>query len=91
MTPVRVRVKELREGRGWTQVYLCDRANITVATLSRIENGHTKGIDFETLDALATALEVHPAALIEKRDERRILKMLYERSRVSSTRERVIR
>jgi DNA-binding Xre family transcriptional regulator len=38
------------------------------ATLSAIETGQTKGIDFETLEKLATALEVHPAALIERRD-----------------------
>ena len=68
MTPISIRVRELREGRGWTQVELCQRAKITAATLSRIENGHTKGIDFDTLEALATALEVHPAALIEKKD-----------------------
>ena len=69
MASVRLRVKELREGRGWTQSELSGRSGITVVTVSRIENGHTKGIDFETLDALATALQVHPAALIEKREE----------------------
>ena len=66
MTPVRIRAKDLREGRGWTQAYLCEQAGITIATLSRIENGHTQQIDLKTLDALATALEVHPAALIER-------------------------
>ena len=63
-----IRTKDLRDGRGWTQAHLCERAGITIATLSRIENGHTKGIDFDTLARLATALEVHPAALIEKKD-----------------------
>ena len=67
MTPISIRVRELREGRGWTQAQLCERAGITVVTLSRIENGRTKGIDFETLEKLAKALEVHPAALIEKK------------------------
>ena len=68
MTPVSVRVKELREGRGWTQTELAERAGITRVTLSRIENGHTKGIDFDTLDKLAKALDCHPATLIERRD-----------------------
>ena len=68
MTPVSIRVKELREGRGWTQVELAERAGITRAQLSRIENHQTKGIDFQTLDSLARALEVHPAVLIERRD-----------------------
>ena len=67
MTPIALRVKELRTGRGWTQEEVCKRAGITVATLSRIENGLTKGIDFTTLEKLARALEVHPAALIEQK------------------------
>ena len=67
MTPVTVRVKELRIGRGWTQAELAKKAGITRAALSRIENGQTKGIDFDTLDNLANALEVHPAALIERK------------------------
>ena len=67
MTPISIRVRELRHGRGWTQKQLCERAGLTVAALSRIENGLTKGIDFDTLERLATALEVHPAALIEKK------------------------
>ena len=66
VSPVRVRVKTLREGRGLTQQELAERANLTRAALSRIENGQTKGIDFDTLDKLADALGVHPATLIEK-------------------------
>lgn len=67
MNPISVRVKELREQRGWTQAELCRRSGVRQATLSAIENDRTKGIDFDTLERLATALEVHPAALIEKK------------------------
>lgn len=66
MTPIAIRVRELREQRGWTQAELCRRAKVRQATLSAIENSQTTGIDFSTLEALANALEVHPAALIEK-------------------------
>ena len=69
MTPVGLRVRELREQRAWSQAELCRRSGIRQATLSAIENGQTKGIDFATLEKLAKALEVHPAVLIEKKDE----------------------
>ena len=69
MTPIAIRVRELREQRGWSQADLCRESGIRQATLSAIENERTKGIDFETLQKLAKALGVHPAALIEARDE----------------------
>lgn len=34
------------------------------STISRIESGTTSGVDFETLDKVAAALEVHPSELI---------------------------
>jgi len=34
------------------------------STISRIESGTTSGIDFETLDRIAAALNIHPSALI---------------------------
>ena len=68
VTPIAIRVRELREQRGWSQADLCRESGIRQATLSAIENGRTKGIDFETLEKLAKALEVHPAALIDRTD-----------------------
>lgn len=67
MVPIAIKLKELREQRGWTQEELCKRSGIGRITVSRIENGHTKGIDFETLEKLAEALDVHPAVLIEQK------------------------
>lgn len=66
MSPVAIRLKQLREGRGWTQSELSARTGVTVAAISRIENNLTKSVEFDTLDKLAEALEVHPAALIER-------------------------
>lgn len=34
------------------------------STISRIESGTTSGVDFETLDKVAAALEIHPSELI---------------------------
>ena len=67
MTPISIRVRELREQRGWTQAHLSQLAGVTEAALSRIENGQTTGIDFQTLEKLAKALDVHPAVLIVKK------------------------
>ncbi len=66
MTPISIRVRELREQRGWSQAELCRRSGVRQATLSAIENEQTKGVDFETLEKLAEALEVHAAVLIEQ-------------------------
>lgn len=67
VTPITLRVRALREAKGWSQVQLAERAVIRRATLSAIENGQTKGVDFETLEKLARALEVDPGYLIVKR------------------------
>jgi DNA-binding Xre family transcriptional regulator len=65
MTPIHLgRVKELRKARGWTQDQLAEKASIRVATLSAIENGQSKGVDFATLEALANAFDVDAGYLI---------------------------
>ncbi len=67
MTPITVRVKELREAKGWSQAELAEKAGIRRATLSAIETNQTKGIDFETLECLASALGCDPGYLIVKK------------------------
>jgi transcriptional regulator with XRE-family HTH domain len=53
LSNVTLRIRELREAKGLTQQELADRARIRPATLSAMENGHTKGVDFATLDRIA--------------------------------------
>jgi transcriptional regulator with XRE-family HTH domain len=67
MTPIVLRVRELREAKGWSQRELARRAEVQQPTLSAIENGRTKGIDFETLEKLARVFEVDPGYLIVKK------------------------
>ena len=62
---ITIRVRELRETGGWCPYELVNTACVRQATLSAIERGETKGIDFETLERLALAFEAHPAVLIE--------------------------
>ena len=68
MTPIRLRVKEIREAQGLSQAALAEKAGIRPATLSAIETGQTKGIDFDTLERLARALAVPAQVLLDERE-----------------------
>lgn len=67
MTPITLRVRELRQAKGWSLRELARRADVQPMTLSAIENGQTKGVDFLTLEKLARVLEVDPAYFLVKR------------------------
>lgn len=67
MSPITLRVRELREAKGWSQAELARRAGVQRVTVTLIENQRTKGVDFETLEKLAKVLEVDPGYLIVKR------------------------
>jgi DNA-binding Xre family transcriptional regulator len=71
MTPIRVRLYELREKRGWTQQALSDAANVKQSTISELETGKRKRIDFAVLERLAMALDVEPGELLEREKKRR--------------------
>jgi DNA-binding Xre family transcriptional regulator len=66
MTPVRLRLRELRDARGWTQAKLAREADLRQATISELETGSTQGVAFDTLDKLASALGVEPGDLLER-------------------------
>lgn len=61
---IRIRLRELRRAAGLTQVQLSQRCGMPQSTISRIESGTTSGVDFDTLDRVASALGVHPSELI---------------------------
>ena len=66
-----VRLRTLRQGRGFTQDALAERANVDQAHLARIERG-VKGASLRTLSHLADALGVSVAALLaEPKDSAR--------------------
>jgi transcriptional regulator with XRE-family HTH domain len=64
MSPLRLRVKELREALGLTQAELAERAGVRRATVNRIENARVTAIDMDVLERLGDALGVDPALLI---------------------------
>lgn len=64
MTPITLRLQELRDRRGLSQAELARRSGVSQATISRIEAGKTKGVDLVTLDRLSRALGVSPRSLL---------------------------
>ena len=68
MTPISLRIRELRKAKGWSQAELAQRADVTQATVSRIEGGKVASLDLEVFEKLAKALDVHPAVLIDQKD-----------------------
>ncbi len=62
--PLRLRIRELREAKGWSQDELAQRAHVRQATISNFERGKTRSVDLDVLDRIATALRVDPAFLI---------------------------
>ena len=71
MTPIRLRVRELREAKGINQTEFAELAGIRRATLAAIEAEQTKGVDFETLERIADALGVDAGYLIVHEGRRR--------------------
>lgn len=66
MSPLRLRVKKLREAQGMTQTDLAKRAGLRRATLIDIEMERTNRVEFDVLERLADALGVDPGFLIER-------------------------
>lgn len=66
MSPLVLRVRELREALGLTQAELAARAGVRRATVNRIENTRVTSIDLEVLEKLADALNVDPGFIITR-------------------------
>ena len=64
MSPLVLRVRELREALGLTQAELAERAGVRRATVNRIENARVTAIDLEVLEKLAGVLGVEPGFII---------------------------
>jgi transcriptional regulator with XRE-family HTH domain len=71
MSPVFLRVKELRVAKGLSQAEIAARAGLREATVNRIERNLVKGVDFLTLEKLSKALGVDAALLIATVPEKR--------------------
>lgn len=68
------RVRDIRVLRQMSQDEVANRAGIHRSRVSEIERGHQHSV--ETLFRLARALDVHPADLLDDRDEGGLLARL---------------
>jgi transcriptional regulator with XRE-family HTH domain len=64
MSPLVLRVRQLREALGLTQAELAERAGVRRATVNRIENARVTAIDLGVLERLADALRVEPGFIL---------------------------
>ena len=58
VTPIHVKLRELREARGLSQEALGELANVRQAAISQMESGTRRRIDLAILERLAAALGV---------------------------------
>ncbi len=63
------RIKKLREERGLSQNDLARAADMTVQNIQKIEQGYAKSIPYETLDAIAKALDYPTKKLMKPQPE----------------------
>jgi len=64
MSPLVLRVRELRKALGLTQAEVAERAGVRRATVNRIENAKVTAIDLYVLEKLADVLGVEPGFII---------------------------
>ena len=62
--PLTVRIRALRERRGWSQAELGRRAGVAASTVNRVERGETTTLSLGNLERLARALGVSPRSLL---------------------------
>lgn len=65
MTPVRLRIREERKRRGWSQLRLARAADVPQPTISRLERRSVTRLDVRLLERIATALDVPLARLMK--------------------------
>ena len=64
MSPVTLRLRELREARSWSQSELSRRSGVPQDVISRLEGGKRESVSFAHLEQLADALDVDAGYLI---------------------------
>ena len=73
MSPIALRLREVRNERGLSQRELAELAGVRQATISLMETVGVRRLDLDVLERLARALDVPPLDLlvVEKRRGRR--------------------
>lgn len=63
---IRLRVLEVLEEQGKTKYWLCKRLGMHYVSFNKMVNNQTLSIRFDTLDRMATLLDVTPGELLEQ-------------------------
>ena len=66
MTPLVLRLKQLRKAAGLTQAQLAEMVGVYQGTISDHERGKATRIDLSLIERLAEALGVEPGELFER-------------------------
>lgn len=66
MTPLLLRLRQLREAAGLSQQQLADLVGTRQGTISDHERGKATRIDYDLIERLADALGVEPGELFER-------------------------
>ena len=66
MTPLRLRLRDVRKDRGLTQVQLAALTGLNQGDISRIESGQRQNVSLATLDRLCAALGCPVDELVEQ-------------------------
>lgn len=64
VTPITVRLRELREARGLSEQGLAELAGVPHAAISELESGRNRRLDHVILERLARALDVELSDLV---------------------------
>ncbi len=62
--PVEIRLKQVREARGFSQYELAQRSDMSPQNIQKLEQGRAKGIQLDTLDKLCEALDCEIGELL---------------------------
>jgi transcriptional regulator with XRE-family HTH domain len=65
------RIEEARRRKLWTQAELAERANVSLITVTRLENDASTNPRMSTIKAIAMALSADPAWLLFGDDEKK--------------------
>lgn len=66
MSPIILRLRQLRERKGWTQTQLAKLAGVRQATISQLESGRVRRVDFDVLEKLGRALGLPALRLLQQ-------------------------
>ena len=67
MSPIAIKIQELREAAGLTQAGLADLAGTNQGTVSNLETGKTTRLDLPLLNRLCRALKCQPGDILVRK------------------------